>query len=682
MGFIIMVVPANRTSGAGPMRVRQGAHVARKSTLLAAAATVLLLTRSADAQHFNQFLAFGDSTTDTGWFANASTGVTGAPLNIDQLVTNAKAQGGNVHFTGPGPGNAQILAGFFGLSANPANTPGGTNYAIGGALSDSGLGLFFENLFTLIGGPNPFLPGTTNQIGNYLTSVGGRANPNAIYLIGTGGNDASIASTQPDPNKFLLQEAGALVTGIAGLQAGGARYIVVTNEYVPPSADATAIANGKTFLSATWNGLAAAGVRFIPADTLSVIAAVERNPLAFGITAPITSNACIAPPSYTAAIGASGYGFLCAPTTVPSPNYGYLVSADATQTHLFMDGTHLTQAGQIIVADYIYSLIVAPSQISFLAEAPVKSRAAVVNAIINQIPISQQDMRPGSYNTWLTGDVSYLKMQNYTGFPSDPGNPVALTAGFDYKYTHEWLIGAALSGGSTSQRFSTSGSFSTDEFAVSIYGAYRNGAWWGDIIGSAGALHHTVNRSVPIGISIQPNNGKTTGTNYSVGLEAGYDFMFAGLKHGPLAGILLQRINIGSFTESGSFTSLAFGDQLRNSAVSELGYQVSYDFGLWRPFAKVVWNHELAPTDRLVTAYLTTTAAPGYAMPAVIFGNDWGSATAGATIRMANNVTGLVAGYAQIAEKNVTVYGAQIGLNIAFDAAPADTLPVKAPRQR
>ena len=70
------------------------------------------------------------------------------PLISMQLVANAKAQGGNVHFTGPGPGNAQILASFFGLSANPANTPGGTNYAIGGALNDAALGPVFENLFT------------------------------------------------------------------------------------------------------------------------------------------------------------------------------------------------------------------------------------------------------------------------------------------------------------------------------------------------------------------------------------------------------------------------------------------------------------------------------------------------------------------------------------------------------
>jgi outer membrane lipase/esterase len=651
-----------------------------KSVVLAVA-TLLFFTRLAEAQNFNQLIAFGNSTTDTGWFAHASSGIP----DLDALVANSLAQGGNAHFTGPGPGNAQILGSFFGLSANPANTAGGTNYAIGGALNDSVLGPGVENLFAVQSGTaNPSLPSTATQIRNYLASVNGHANPNALYLIGSGGNDATVASSlfssPAEANAFLLAEAGALVSSAAQLRAAGGRYIVVTNEYTPPSADATTVAYGKTLLGATWSGLAAAGVTFVPADTLSVIAAVEHNPLAFGITAPITSNACVAPAAYPFS---SGYGFLCAPTTTPSPNYGYLVSADATQTHLYMDSTHLTEAGQVIVADYIYSLLVAPSQISFLAEAPVKTRTTVVNAVLNQIPISQQDLGPGRYHAWLTGDVSYLKMDNYNGFPGDPGTPVALIGGFDYKYTREWLIGAALSVGSTKQSFSNTGNFTQEEFAASIYAAYRNGLFWGDIIGSAGTLHDGVNRSVPIGITVQPNNGNTNGTNYSLALRAGYDFIFAGLTHGPLAGIVLQRVHVGSFTESGSFTSLAFDDQLRNSAVSELGYQVGYNIGFWQPFARLVWNHELASTDRLVTAYLTTITAPGYSMPAVILGKDWGSATAGTAVKIANNVTGLIAGYAQFAEKNITVYGGQIGFNVAFGvpAAP-DVLVVKAPRQR
>ena len=255
--------------------------------IVLASTALLCFAPLAEAQSFNQLLAFGDSTTDTGWFAHVSTGVPA----MDTLVKNALEAGGNAHFTGPGTGNARILAGFFGLCANAANTPGGTNYAVGGALDDAILGLGNENLFAALSKPNPNLPSTARQIRNYLAAVNGQANPNALYLIGSGANDAFVAE-QLFPAKdrataFLVGETSVLVNSISQLKAAGGRYIVVTDEYVPPSADATAVAYVKTLGAATWGGLAAAGVNFIPADTLSVIAVVEQNPLAFGITAPI-----------------------------------------------------------------------------------------------------------------------------------------------------------------------------------------------------------------------------------------------------------------------------------------------------------------------------------------------------------------------------------------------------------
>jgi outer membrane lipase/esterase len=131
-----------------------------------------------------------------------------AENTYDRWIMNSLALGGSAHFTGPGPGNAQILGSFFGLSANPVNQPPGggvgTNYAIGGAFNDATLGKGIENLFptipipiiggSLFGSPNENLPGTAQQIDNYLGSVNGHANPNALYLISSGGNNAFYAS--------------------------------------------------------------------------------------------------------------------------------------------------------------------------------------------------------------------------------------------------------------------------------------------------------------------------------------------------------------------------------------------------------------------------------------------------------------------------------------------------------
>ena len=645
----------------------------RLNKIIFASAALLCFSPLAEAQNFNQFLAFGDSTTDTGWFAHAATGIAG----VDTMVKDAVAAGGNAHFTGPGQGNAQILAGFFGLSANAANTPGGTNYAIGGAFSGTALGIGNENL-AAITGPNPSLPSTARQIIIYLASVSGQANPNALYLIGSGGNDASAAELifgkdAAKANSLLFNQAGSLINSVSQLKAAGGRYIVVTDEYVPPSADATATAYGKTLVGAIWNGLAAAGVNFIPADTISVIAAVEQNPFAFGITAPINANACIKPAAYPVS---TGYGFICAQTTIPNPNYGYLVSADATRTHLFMDGTHLTEAGQLIVADYIYSLIVAPSQMSFLAETAVQTAFQTIVGIQQQISLAERYHAPG-WNVWMNGDLSYLKLNNSSnGFPNDPGLPVSGTAGVDYKWSNGWLVGAAFTSGYVNPTFSLGGGYTQNSGSVSFYTGYRNYGVWGDLIGTVGLLHDTTNRQVPIGITVQPNNGSTSGLDLSLAGEIGYDFHAGLVTHGPVAGFILQQARINGFTESGSFTSLSFATQTRNSEVSALGYQARLDWGILHPFAQVVWDHEFDPLNRVVTASLTTTSAPSYSMPAVVLGRDWATATVGMNVTFDRSWSGIASFTAQLGQDHATVYGGLVGIDYSFGQDPPAAAPI------
>jgi outer membrane lipase/esterase len=131
-------------------------------------------------------------------------------------------------------------------------------------------------------------------------------------------------------------------------------------------------------------------------------------------------------------------------------------------------------------------------------------------------------------------------------------------------------------------------------------------------------------------------------------------------------GLTWQRIEVDAFTETGSFTSLAFGEQTRNSAVGSLGWRAMLDFGPVRPFGQLVWNHELASISRDVTASLTTIVAPSYSLPAVESGKDWGTATVGANVVLGPGVTGLAAFSADFAQSDVVTYGAQIGINVAF----------------
>ena len=162
------------------------------------------------------------------------------------------------------------------------------------------------------------------------------------------------------------------------------------------------------------------------------------------------------------------------------------------------------------------------------------------------------------------------------------------------------------------------------------------------------------------------DSSTTGGTNASFAAEAGYNFFAGSLTQGPVAGILLQRVYVNGFTEAdafaavGGFTALSFADQMRNSAVTELGYQMSLSFGAWQPFAKIVWNHELASLDRSVTASLTTIDAPSYSLPAVVFGTDWATATVGTTVTVHSGVTAYAAFTTEVAQNNVVDYGGQL----------------------
>jgi outer membrane lipase/esterase len=377
-------------------------------------------------------------------------------------------------------------------------------------------------------GTNTNLPSTVQQITNYLASVGGHANPNGLYLISSGGNDLSFANDTFGPlaakENYLSAQAALLPNEIKTLQAAGASYIIVH------SAGSGTGAISPFYTNALWNDLAAAGVQFIPSDIRGMVRAVESNPTAFGFTAATvvpgivgtgTGSACI---TQTGAVATtSGWSQWCVNTTTPSATFAYLRSANSQQTSFYADDQHFSAAGQKIEADYDYSLVVAPSQISFLAEAPVKMRAGIVNSIWNQIPISQG--QPGNFHSWVTGDVSSLKLNNNSnGFPDDPGTPVNVTAGFDYRLTRDWLVGAAFSLGTTRQTFSLGGDFKENEFAATLYSAYRAEPYWINAAVTWGTLHYDVNRQVPIGITVQSNTGSTRGSDISFATELGYDF--------------------------------------------------------------------------------------------------------------------------------------------------------------
>ena len=75
--------------------------------------------------------------------------------------------------------------------------------------------------------------------------------------------------------------------------------------------------------------------------------------------------------------------------------------------------------------------------------------------------------------------------------------------------------------------------------------------------------------------------------------------------------------------------------------------------------------------NRSVTATLTTAAAegfvsPSYTMPAIVFGKDWATFTIGTAVTLGRGITGSAIFSSEAGQSNLTTYGAQLGLNVAF----------------
>ncbi len=325
---------------------------------IAVATLAALISTSTQASTFTQFVGFGDSTLDSGWWQGALTGSCGAvaaPCTTgnsekDTRIANAIANGGTGAPVGVGLMNSQILAGFYGLNALPANQPGGTNYAISGALTAqvSGVG---GNL-----NPNPNLPSTTSQIATYLNSVGGHANPNALYLISTGGNDIRYAIDNltvsfAQRQAFITTQLTALTAEVKALQDAGAQHILIHGNY------------GQSNLSNYFNQtlqdqFSASGIDFIYSDIRALVQTVIANPTAYGFTSATvgpgvpgstTGSACVG--------GGSGWGQWCGNTTTPHPDFAHLRSSDSELTSFFSDNEHFSAAGQRLVAEYDYRLL-------------------------------------------------------------------------------------------------------------------------------------------------------------------------------------------------------------------------------------------------------------------------------------------------------------------------------------
>ena len=311
--------------------------------------TMLPCLQPATAQPFDAVIVFGDSNVDTGYYKALTN--PGGSASYESYWAAALAAGAGAPTSNPDPGKAQMLAGYFNLTANPSNTTNGTNYATSGAKNQT-----VNSSQT--GGFTAAIP-TVTQISNYLAAVGNVADPNALYFVYSGDNDISYAlgltGTGPypaDPNAYMSTAAQQLTTAIGQLATAGAKHIIVSGlEYsFAPNNNATEKALKLFYTNTLFSDLTSANVSYVQGSPNSVRLAIAANPTNYGFTSINTTTvACTKPVGVTTAWALLCSSNLSAPSTWTAP---------AQLTNLFADDQHLATAGQRLMARHFRNLVV------------------------------------------------------------------------------------------------------------------------------------------------------------------------------------------------------------------------------------------------------------------------------------------------------------------------------------
>jgi len=583
----------------------------RPALFATALALAALPSLAADRAAFSRTIFIGDSLSDSGYFRPLLVAANPQAVILGRFTTN------------PGLVWSEQLAGYYGTNAaSNGNGQTGDNYAAGGAR------VAVETVNPQLGP----IPSLASQYARYLQASAGRADPDALYTVWGGANDLFAITADPSQAQAIIGEAVSAQVGIIGsLQNAGARYVLVPNlpdigltpQFRVQGAAVAGLGStlAESYNTALYGALAGNGVRVIPADIFKLMREVVATPSLYGF-GNVTGTAC--QPQITAS------ALTCSPLSTVAPG--------ADRTYLFADGVHPSGAGHALMADLAIAMIEGPRQIAVLPHSAAgtgRNRAGRVAA--QATPIREADDR-AHWWTDVRGDL-----QRYDHGDHYDGAGPALLAGFGRQYLFSRYGGFVGYGRQDNDWGRSRGSWKQTEATVGVY----LGARVFDFIWFAGQLSYSwldydIDRRIPLGSALRRHYGSTDGSNLTFAFNVGLDFDQGALLHGPVMGVVTQRIDVDGFAEDGAnlSTALAYPDQSFNSLIGSIGWQARYPLNASvEPYAQVTIDHEFKKTASAVFAQ--SQSMPGtlpYAVPGVGDDRTWATMTMGARAKLSQGV--------------------------------------------
>lgn len=629
-----------------------------------AAACLLASATPLSAAPYSALYVFGDSLTDAGQFPDAG-GPAGATARYTNRVgpTYRAGQGevlGEVSpillgrqlglsGTGLGPSTSPVLA------AN--GQPDGNNWAVGGYRTDQ----ILQSITSVSATVAP--PGTgtpLRQRPGYLPSVNGAADPNGLYYLTGGGND--FLQLRVTSTATAQAAAGRLVDGIEALQQAGARYIMVwllPDVGLTPTFFGTGLQSLVSGLGADFNNelvrqLRTVDAQVIPLNVPLSLQELLNDPGTFGLATD------------QSLLGTCFDGCLSR-----NPVYGVNGLTPDPSKLIFNDVVHPTTALQEIIADYAYSLLAAPMELTLLPEMAHGSLRAHQDQLRGQWQADWEAWQAvGQWRGFVDGAGQRLDFDEQDNSVAGDGNGYSLNLGGSYRLDDAWRVGAAL--GFYEQGLDVGAAdsdYDLRSYLATAFAQYQQNRWWADLGVSLGSLdYNNLERTLNLGIAQRSEKGDTDGDLWAVSGRVGYDIAQPGSEWhlSPFLSADYARVDVDGYAEDGvRSTAMTFDDQQRDSRRLGAGiqgrYQLNADTAL---FAEYAHEREYADDTTELRAELNSLPGIDFELQGYTPGDSLDRGTLGVSHKLAEDLS-LRAGYSYRQADDETQHG--INLSVALD---------------
>lgn len=544
-----------------------------KQTMLVPLAGCLLAMACAQAiaapAPYSKFIVFGDSLNDAGQFSDPG-GPPGSTLRFTNRV-------GPTYMDGSGEVKAanstQLLGGKLGFSPDQtaASTsavrasqglPDGNDWATGGYRTDQ----ILDSITTTSDTGERSRPG-------YLPSNGFRADPNALYYLSGGGND--FLQGQVTSLDQASAAADRLVSSVQTLQQAGAKYIMV---WLLPDIGLTPAINGSPLqaftsqLSAQFNTelvsqLQHVNAEVIPLNIPALLKETFANPAQFGLATDQNLTAtCFSGDSCT-----------------ENAKYGINSATPDPTKLIYNDDVHPTETGQRLIADYAYSLLAAPWELTLLPEMAQATLRAHQDELRNQWQADWENWQNvGQWRAIVAGGGQHLDFDDQSSAASADGNGYNLNIGGSYRLNEAWRVGVAA--GFYRQKLEAgndNSEYKLNTYMGTAFAQYQQNRWWADAAMTAGHLNYdNLERKFDLGVNERGEKGDTNGVVLAIGGRLGYDIAQQASSPwhlSPFVSADYAKVQVDGYSENGNdSTALTFGDQKRTSKRLGVGLQGKY----------------------------------------------------------------------------------------------------------